>query len=129
MVHFLTFVGSVALTHDSPVTHQLGYTALQVNWLGNIANCAYLVVAFLIPIISRRLGMRYTVCHTRTCYRRFSHSVQICIGTLLLLLSTWIRYAGTAGSLSSGSSYTLVILGQVCAYIRGGRKHQIERCP
>ena len=46
----------------STVSDQLGYTATQVNWLGNIPNCAYLIVAFLIPICSRRLGIRYTVC-------------------------------------------------------------------
>ncbi|VDC06415.1 unnamed protein product [Peniophora sp. CBMAI 1063] len=35
-----------------------------------------------------------------------------CIGTILLLFSTWIRYAGTARSLSPSGSYALVIIGQ-----------------
>ncbi|KZV63362.1 MFS general substrate transporter [Peniophora sp. CONT] len=78
------------------VSEQFGWTATQLNWLGNIPNCAYIIVAFIIPICSRRLGMRYTVC----------------IGTLLLLISTWLRYAGTSRSLSSGSSYSLVLVGQ-----------------
>ncbi|VDC06417.1 unnamed protein product [Peniophora sp. CBMAI 1063] len=78
------------------VSDQLGFTDTQVNWLGNIPNCAYLVVAFLIPICSRRLGMRYTAC----------------IGTVLFLISVWIRFAGTARSLSPGGAYTLVIIGQ-----------------
>ncbi|VDC06412.1 unnamed protein product [Peniophora sp. CBMAI 1063] len=78
------------------VSEQLGYTTLQVNWLGNISSCAYLVVAFLIPIISRRWGISCTA-YT---------------GALLLLLSAWIRYAGTARSLSPGGSYALVLIGQ-----------------
>ena len=39
--------------------------------------------------------------------------VQCDIATILLLLSGWVRYAGTARSLSKGGAYALIILGQV----------------
>jgi len=35
------------------------------------------------------------------------------IATLLLLLSAWVRYAGTSRSLSKGGAYSLIIIGQV----------------
>ena len=35
------------------------------------------------------------------------------IATILLLLSAWVRYAGTSRSLSKGGAYSLLIIGQV----------------
>ena len=40
-------------------------------------------------------------------------SVQCDIATCLLLLSAWVRYAGTARSLSKGGAYAFIIIGQV----------------
>ena len=40
-------------------------------------------------------------------------TLQCDIATLLLLLSAWVRYAGTARTLSKGGAYTLIIIGQV----------------
>ena len=39
---------------------------------------------------------------------------QIDIGVVALVLSAWIRYAGTSRSLSTSGAYTFLILGQVC---------------
>ena len=39
--------------------------------------------------------------------------VQCDIATVLVLLSAWIRYAGTSRSLSKGGAYSLIIIGQV----------------
>ncbi|KAF8197923.1 major facilitator superfamily domain-containing protein [Pholiota molesta] len=39
------------------------------------------------------------------------------IGAVALILSAWIRYAGTARSLSPNSAYALLIIGQFCASI------------
>ena len=39
--------------------------------------------------------------------------MQCDIATILLLLSGWVRYAGTVRSLSKGGAYALIILGQV----------------
>lgn len=38
---------------------------------------------------------------------------QCYIGGVLFVLSAWIRYAGTANGLSSGSAYALILVGQV----------------
>lgn len=35
------------------------------------------------------------------------------IGTVFLIASAWVRYAGTIRSLSSGGAYALLIIGQV----------------
>ncbi|TFY50475.1 hypothetical protein EVJ58_g11035 [Rhodofomes roseus] len=46
--------------------------------------------------------------------RRWVGVLAICyIGALLLLMSAWIRYAGTADGLSSGGSYALILIGQI----------------
>jgi hypothetical protein len=39
--------------------------------------------------------------------------IQCHIATFLLLLSAWVRYAGTVRSLSKHGAYTLIIIGQV----------------
>jgi hypothetical protein len=45
---------------------------------------------------------------------KFSHfAVQCDVATILLLLSGWVRYAGTAQSLSKSGAYALIIIGQV----------------
>ncbi|KAF8972983.1 major facilitator superfamily domain-containing protein [Flammula alnicola] len=72
-----------------------------VNWLGNIVALVYLPTALLIPTITSRYGIR------------------ICcqIGAVTLVLAAWIRYAGTARSLSPNAAYVLLIVGQFFASI------------
>ncbi|KAN0135398.1 MFS general substrate transporter [Lactarius tabidus] len=78
------------------VARNFGFTLDEVNWLGNIIACVYLPSAILTPILTKRYGIRNT-CH---------------IATFLLLLSAWVRYAGTARSLPKNGAYTLIIIGQ-----------------
>ncbi|KAF9567930.1 MFS general substrate transporter [Agrocybe pediades] len=73
----------------------------QVNWLGNIVALIYLPTALLIPTIISRYGIR------RCCD----------LGAMALILSAWIRYAGTARSLTPGGAYALLIVGQFFASI------------
>ncbi|KAI0030798.1 major facilitator superfamily domain-containing protein [Vararia minispora EC-137] len=81
---------------SSTAVEEFGFTLDEVNWLGNIISCAYLIVGFLTPYLVRRVGVRYT------CY----------LASLCLLISGWIRYAGTAKGLSKNGAYALIILGQ-----------------
>ncbi|KDR75073.1 hypothetical protein GALMADRAFT_248949 [Galerina marginata CBS 339.88] len=78
-----------------------GITLDQVNWLGNIVALVYLPTALLIPLIISRYGIR------RCCD----------IGAVALILSAWIRYAGTARSLSPNGAYALLMFGQFFASI------------
>ncbi|KAI0268875.1 MFS general substrate transporter [Gloeopeniophorella convolvens] len=81
------------------ISRDFGFTLNEVNWLGNIIACMYLPAAVLIPIITKRYGIR------RCCD----------IATVALLISAWVRYAGTARSLSKSGAYALIILGQAFA--------------
>ncbi|KZV63363.1 MFS general substrate transporter [Peniophora sp. CONT] len=81
------------------VKQDMGYSIDRVDWLGNMIACAYLVIAFQVPLYVRYFGVRKTTI----------------IGGVFLVISAWIRYAGTARSLSSNGSYALVILGQFFA--------------
>ncbi|KAJ3570015.1 hypothetical protein NP233_g4678 [Leucocoprinus birnbaumii] len=73
----------------------------QVNWLGNIVALVYLPTAFLVPHIVARYGLR-------RCFE---------LGAVNLILSAWIRYAGTAQALSGGRAYALLMVGQLFAAI------------
>ncbi|KAH9985811.1 MFS general substrate transporter [Russula compacta] len=83
------------------VVRDFGFTLDEVNWLGNIIACVYLPTACLTPIITKRYGLR------RCCD----------IAAVLLLLSAWVRYAGTARSLSIGGAYALIIMGQALSAV------------
>ncbi|KAI0066126.1 MFS general substrate transporter [Artomyces pyxidatus] len=83
------------------VVRDFGFTLTEVNWLGNIVACIYLPTTFFIPICVKRYGIR------RTCD----------IATVALLLSAWVRYAGTAHSLDKQSAYALIIIGQLLSAI------------
>ncbi|KAE9411182.1 MFS general substrate transporter [Gymnopus androsaceus JB14] len=74
-------------------------TLNEVSWLGTIEACIYLPMALSIPYLYSRFGLR------RCCD----------IGAIALVLSAWIRYAGTVKSLSSKSAYTLLMFGQCFA--------------
>ncbi|EPS98253.1 hypothetical protein FOMPIDRAFT_1031576 [Fomitopsis schrenkii] len=78
---------------------EFGFTLNQVNWLGTCVNVTYLPCAVLVPNMYTRLGLR------RSCY----------IGGALLTIAAWIRYAGTARSLSVGGAYTLILIAQLCS--------------
>ncbi|KAK0461336.1 major facilitator superfamily domain-containing protein [Desarmillaria tabescens] len=82
-------------------SQELGFSLNRVNWLGNIMACIYLPVAILIPPFISRYGLR------RCCD----------VGALCLILSSWIRYAGTSRSLSTQSSYALLMFGQLFASV------------
>lgn len=69
----------------------------QVNWLGNIILCIFLPISILIPVICSRYGIR-------RCTE---------VGGVILVISAWVRYAGTIRSLSPQSAYALLILGQL----------------
>ncbi|KAJ7783079.1 major facilitator superfamily domain-containing protein [Mycena metata] len=75
---------------------EFGVTLDEVNWLGNIMACVYLPVALSVPEIIRRYGIR------RCCD----------LAAACLLISAWVRYAGTSHSLSRGGAYGVLFTGQ-----------------
>lgn len=96
------------------VVRDFGFTLDDVNWLGNIIACVYLPAAILTPILTKRYGIRNTVCplsHIPRC--NLTSFIQCHIATFSLLLSAWVRYAGTGRSLPKHGAYALVIIGQV----------------
>ncbi|EED83514.1 predicted protein, partial [Postia placenta Mad-698-R] len=104
-IMILNLVSGLSLVWFGPiatdVVDQFGFTLDGVNWLGNAINIVYLPFSVVVPFVYARLGVR------RTCY----------IGGVLFVLSAWIRYAGTATGLSSGSAYALILVGQIIAGI------------
>ena len=85
-----------------------------MNWLGNIISCVYLPTAVLTPIITKRYGLKRCVCSVSFYAVYLLISLAQCdIASALILLSAWIRYAGTSRSLSKGGAYSLIIIGQV----------------
>ncbi|KAG8742725.1 hypothetical protein FRC10_000999 [Ceratobasidium sp. 414] len=69
----------------------------KVNWLGNSVNLVYLPISILVPLGCSRWGLR----------------ISCVIGSLSLLISAWIRYAGTTKTLSPEGKYALLLIGQV----------------
>ncbi|KIY44389.1 MFS general substrate transporter [Fistulina hepatica ATCC 64428] len=96
----LNLVGGLAMPYFGPVSTEMSedfHISLdRVNWLGNIVACVFLPVSLLIPFVIAKYGIRVT------CY----------IGGACLLIGSWVRYAGTAKSLSPNSAYALLIIGQ-----------------
>ncbi|KAI0085553.1 major facilitator superfamily domain-containing protein [Irpex rosettiformis] len=80
---------------------EFGFTAGQVNWLSNVLNLVYLPASVAATFICKKWG----VC--TTCY----------IGSVFLVISAWVRYAGTARSISTNASLCLLMLGQLAAGI------------
>ncbi|KAF8608614.1 MFS general substrate transporter [Ceratobasidium sp. AG-I] len=78
-------------------SNEFGVSLQKVNWLGNSVNLIYLPVSILVPLGCSRWGLR----------------ISCAIGSVCLLISAWVRYAGTAQSLSPGSKYALLLIGQV----------------
>ncbi|KAG6885921.1 hypothetical protein C0993_007939 [Termitomyces sp. T159_Od127] len=86
---------------DRPLVEEFGFTLDEVNWLGNIVALVYLPTALGVPILVSKYSIR------RCCE----------VAAVALLISAWVRYAGTAKSLSTQHSYALVIIGQFFAAI------------
>ncbi|CEL60833.1 Major facilitator superfamily domain-containing protein 7 OS=Homo sapiens GN=MFSD7 PE=2 SV=1 [Rhizoctonia solani AG-1 IB] len=69
----------------------------RVNWLGNSVNLVYLPVSMIVPLGFSRFGLR----------------ISCIIGSVGLLLSAWIRYAGSTRGLSPDGRYALLLIGQI----------------
>ncbi|EMD35040.1 hypothetical protein CERSUDRAFT_96955 [Gelatoporia subvermispora B] len=76
---------------------QFGFTLDEVNWLGNSVGVVYIAVSFPLPFLFSKFGIR---------------KVSLA-GAVLVLISAWVRYAGTISSLSPRSSYALILIGQI----------------
>ena len=103
--------------NDFLATRDFKISLDRVNWLGNITAVMYIPAAALTPWLISRYGVRRTVRHTwallpfPTILTIILH--QCDVGALCLLIAAWVRYAGTASSLTSDRAYTLLIFGQV----------------
>ncbi|KAH8828337.1 major facilitator superfamily domain-containing protein [Flagelloscypha sp. PMI_526] len=101
----LNLVGAMGWVWFGPIANNasrdFNITLDQVSWLGNTTALIYLPVSILIPIFISKFSFR------RVCE----------IGTVTLLISGWVRYAGTASTLSGGRAYALLIIGQMFAAI------------
>ncbi|CAE6493347.1 unnamed protein product [Rhizoctonia solani] len=80
-----------------PVSEDFGISLGQVNWLANCVNVAFLPVSLVIPSVCSRYGLRIS------CF----------IGTIVTLVGAWVRYAGTAPSLSPNGKFGLLLFGQI----------------
>ncbi|KAF8514456.1 MFS general substrate transporter [Hysterangium stoloniferum] len=79
------------------MTEDFGITVTDVNWLGNVLNLVYLPTSLIVPIAVARWGVQ------KTCF----------IGTLILVLASWIRYSGTIHDLKPSQSFPLLLVGQI----------------
>ncbi|EJD00097.1 MFS general substrate transporter [Fomitiporia mediterranea MF3/22] len=102
---FLSIFAGANLSWFGPIANSSSQTfdisLDQVNWLGNIVGCTYLIVTPVIP----GLCSRYNI---RRCYE---------IGVVFLVISAWVRFAGTARSLSPQGAYALLLIGQFLSSI------------
>jgi len=98
----------------STVASDFNITLDQVNWLGNIVALVYLPTALIIPQIVAKYGLRHCV---NILYSILLKSItditKFELGAIALILSAWIRYAGTAKALSGDHAYALLMVGQV----------------
>ncbi|KAF8902884.1 major facilitator superfamily domain-containing protein [Gymnopilus junonius] len=101
----LNIVAAMPWPWFGPIANNLAsefdFTLDQVNWLSNIVALVYLPTALLIPPVISRYGIH------RCCQ----------IGAVMVVLSAWIRYAGTARSLSPKGAYALLMVGQLFSSI------------
>ncbi|KAI0920498.1 hypothetical protein AcV5_010215 [Taiwanofungus camphoratus] len=97
----LNLVSGMSLVWFGPIANdtvnEFGFTLDEVNWLGNAINVVYIPFSVIVPFVYARIGVR------RSCY----------VGALCFILSAWIRYAGTASSLSKGGAYALILIAQI----------------
>ncbi|KAI0752170.1 major facilitator superfamily domain-containing protein [Fomes fomentarius] len=99
----LNIVSGMVLVWFGPIANsvvdEFGFTLDQINWFGNVVNVVYLPSAMAVPYLYGKLGVR------RTSY----------IGAVIFIVSGWVRYAGTADSLSTNGSLAIIMLGQLLA--------------
>ncbi|EJD52795.1 MFS general substrate transporter [Auricularia subglabra TFB-10046 SS5] len=80
-----------------PMSERFGFTLTQVNWLGNVVSLMFLPVSVSVPYLLNRFGVR-----------------NICLGGgVCLLVSAWLRYAGTVDTLTPGGRYALMLVAQI----------------
>ncbi|CAE6508631.1 unnamed protein product [Rhizoctonia solani] len=96
----LNIVASVGLTWFPSIaiitSKEFGISLERINWLSNCNNVVYFPVSVVIPIVSSRYGLR----------------ISCLIGTVLAFIAAWVRYAGTASSLSPDGKFSLLLLSQ-----------------
>ncbi|KAJ7593895.1 MFS general substrate transporter [Mycena floridula] len=101
----LNLVGGMSWPWFGPISNnvaaEFGFSLDRVNWLGNIVSLIYLPVAIFLPHFVRRFGVR------RCCD----------VGSICLILSSWVRYSSTARTLPVNGSYGLLIFGQLFSSI------------
>ncbi|GJJ06279.1 hypothetical protein Clacol_000470 [Clathrus columnatus] len=90
-----TWFGSIS----AQVTKDFHISVSQVNWLGNVINLVFLPASLATPFLCIKYGLR------KCCFG----------GAILLILSGWIRVAGTSKHLDSAAAYALLIIGQIVA--------------
>ncbi|KAI0689392.1 major facilitator superfamily domain-containing protein [Cytidiella melzeri] len=76
---------------------EFGLTLGQVNWFSNVLNLIFLPASIAFTLMCKRWGVR------TTCY----------VASTFVVLSAWIRYAGTARSISTNGTLGLIMLGQL----------------
>jgi hypothetical protein len=50
-----------ASSRTPTVVDEFGFSLDEINWLGNVVSCSFLLVAFLTPYLTHRVGIRKTV--------------------------------------------------------------------
>ncbi|KAB5592588.1 Major facilitator superfamily domain-containing protein [Ceratobasidium theobromae] len=80
-------------------TEEFDISLQEINWLGTCVNVAYLPMSILVPLSLNRWGMR----------------ASCALGSLLLVIASWVRYAGSAEILPSTWRYKLLLMGQILA--------------
>ena len=103
---------STDITDLCRVVRDFGFTLNEMNWLGNIHRMRISSNGFFAPILTKQYGLDVYVPYLGHGAISLISLIQSDIASILLL-SGWVRYAGTARSLSKGGAYALVILGQV----------------
>lgn len=108
--------GSIA----NSVSKEFGFSLRQVNMLGNVPHISYLLFSWCVPILVRRWGLRWSVSGnslTMPCKSCLTAThIQSVFGSVVMVLSAWLRYAGTARGLSTDGAYALMIIAQVRAF-------------
>ncbi|KAG8892868.1 hypothetical protein FRC01_013905, partial [Tulasnella sp. 417] len=84
-----------AISIDTADAFQISVS--KVNWLSNIANVVFILSSFAVPWVVGKWGIRWSCI--------FSAGV--------LAVAGWLRYAGTAHSLSSNGAYALLLISQL----------------
>lgn len=107
------------LNYTRIVSQDFGFTLNQINWLSNIIAWLHIPFTVAVPMMVQRYGIRR--CVSLTALGSFPFLTELLhlgkcdVGAMGLLVSAWLRYAGTKTSSKQGS-YALLIVGQVCLF-------------